>query len=125
MLLPAVNLIAVLFLIPTLQQFLSNWKATAEMQYLVYLLFISTQYGSIMQAESYNLPEGVNLQETVYNVEVCTYQVDLHELPSGIFGILHMPVARSVQIHGWEVKSEPGGPVYVSHITYITVPLTP
>lgn len=78
-----------------------------------------------MQAEKWSLPEGVNLQETVYNVEGYTYRVDLHELPSGIFGILHMPAVRSVQIHDWEVKSEPGGSAYVSHNIYITVPLTP
>lgn len=67
----------------------------------------------------------MNLQETVYNVEGYTYRVDLHELPSGIFGILHMPAVRSVQIHDWEVKSEPGGSAYVSDNIYITVPLTP
>jgi hypothetical protein len=78
-----------------------------------------------MQAEKWSLPEGVNLQETVYNVEGYTYQVDLHELPSGIFGILHMPAVWSVQIHDWEVKSEPGGSAYVSHNIYITVLLTP
>jgi hypothetical protein len=78
-----------------------------------------------MQAEKLGLPEGANLQETVYNVEGYTYRVDLHELPSGIFGILHMPAVQSVQIHDWEVKSEPGGSAYVSHNIYITVPLTP
>jgi hypothetical protein len=57
----------------------------------------------------------VNLQETVYNVDGYTYPVDLHELPSGIFGILHTPAAQSVQIHDWEAKSEPGGSAYVSH----------
>jgi hypothetical protein len=94
------------------------------MQYLISLLLNST-YASIMQAENQNLPEGANLQETAYNVEGCTYQVDRHEPPSGIFGILRMPAVRSVQIHDWEVKSEPGESVYVSHTTYITVPLTP
>jgi hypothetical protein len=63
----------------------------------------------------------VNLQETVYSVDVYTYQVDLHELPSGIFGILHMPAALSVQIHDWEVTSEPGGSAHVSHNRNIRV----
>jgi hypothetical protein len=69
----------------------------------------------------WSLPEGVNLQETVYIVDGYTYQVDLHELPSGIFGILHMPAVQSVQIHDWEVKSAPGGSAYVSHNRYIKV----
>lgn len=46
-----------------------------------------------MQAAKWALPVEVNLQETVYIVDQYTYQVDLHELPSGIFCILHMPAA--------------------------------
>jgi hypothetical protein len=46
-----------------------------------------------MQAVEWALPAGVNLQETVYNVDGYTYQVDLRELPSGIFGTLHTPAA--------------------------------
>jgi len=57
----------------------------------------------------------VNLQETAYNVDGYTYPVDIRELPSGIFGILPMPAALSVQIHDWEVTSEPGGSANVSH----------
>jgi hypothetical protein len=70
------------------------------------------------------LPVRVNLQEIAYIVEGCTYQVHHHELPSGTFDILHMPAVKSVQIHGWEVKSEPGGSVYVSHNRYINLPLS-